>query len=212
MNRELFDHGIQNEVELGAGLTVEMIREGAAFAYQMVDTIDSTLIDSGSPRLSGLVELANLSSILGNLLAAGIVQVSEGVYMRAGPHKYQDLRASGLDPSAEHIEIKVALESNTPKGHLAKPGYYLTCRYVLGDELADYARGERGDVIWIWEIRFGYLHEYHFNTSNTPGDSGKTANVNQAGMKELQIVYADLGRCPYGPRSRYRHELENRVG
>src|SRR5262249_54639240 len=103
----------------------------------------------------------------------------------------------------ENIEIKMALETNNPKGHLPKEGHYLTCRYVLGDADGNCEIGTRGDVVWIWELRFGHLETEHFNISNTAGDSGKTAVVNRDGMDRLAIVYVDRVRCPYGPRSRY---------
>ena len=200
MGRILSADGLRTEGSIGSGLTMVMVKGGIAQAYSTLDTIDAELLRSGSLRLSQLVELANLSSIIGNLVASGIVKASEGVFTRAGPHRYQDLRSSGMDPGADHIEIKVALEANKPKGHLAKPGPYLTCRYVLCDEDGVFTLGKanRGEVVWIWEVRFGYLEEQHFNISNTAGDSGKTAVVNQAGMEQLAVVYADRDRSPVG--------------
>jgi hypothetical protein len=85
----------------------------------------------------------------------------------------------------------------------------LTCRYVLGKQDGTYVIGERGDVVWIWEVRFGLLEVKHYNISNTAGDSGKTAVVNAAGMEELQPVYFDAGHCPYSVRSKKRSELES---
>ena len=62
----------------------------------------------------------------------------------------------------------------------------------------------RGDVVWIWEVRFGHLSVKHFNVSNTAGDSGKTAVVNKAGMEQLEVVYVDPDLEPsrrnYRPR------------
>jgi hypothetical protein len=55
--------------------------------------------------------------------------------------------------------------------------------------------------VWFWEVRFGRLRQEHFNVSNTAGDSGKTAVVNQAGMEQLQIVYFDETKAPLGARS-----------
>jgi hypothetical protein len=190
-----------NETALGAGLTRRMLEQGVESVYRTLDTIDENLLTEGSPRLAGLVELANLSSIVGNILASGIVNASRGVFTRAGAHKYQDLRAAGR--GAENIEIKMALETNNPKGHLPKEGHYLTCRYVLGDVDGKCTVGERGDVVWIWELRFGHVEMKHFNISNTEGDSGKTAVINREGMERLAIVYLDRIRCPFGARSRY---------
>lgn len=190
---------------LKCGLTWEMVSQGIQFVYDTLDTLDKTLIASDSPRMTGLIELANLSSVLGNLLATGIVKASNGVFHRAGPHKYQDLRANC--PDAQNVEVKFSLEKNNPKGHLPKVGPHLTCRYVLGHPDGGYTVGERGNVVWLWEVRFGFLEEQHYNVSNTPGDSGKTAVVNATGMSVLQPIYFDAGRCPYSARSDIRRQL-----
>lgn len=191
----------RNLNRLSCGLSVEMLRSGVNFVYQTLDTIDKTLIQAGSGRMSSLVELANLSSIVGNLLATGIVQSSQGIFTRAGAHKYQDLRAAHVN--AQNIEIKMALEKNKPKGHLPKAGHYLTCRYVLGDPAGMCEIGNRGAVVWIWELRFGHLELQDFNISNTKGDSGKTAVVNKVGMDKLAIMYLNPPACPFSQRSKY---------
>ena len=192
--------------DLGCGLTRVLVSEGVRYVYSTLDQLDATLLGADSPRITGLVELANLSSILGNLLATGIVKAGSTVFHRAGPHKYQDLRAIDTNRH-QHIEIKVALEKNNPKGHLAKAGHYLVCRYVLGTSEGGYTIGERADVVWIWEVRFGYLAERHFNISNTAGDSGKTAVVNADGMTELKVVYFDKKFSPYTERSEYMKRM-----
>jgi hypothetical protein len=188
-----------------SGLTPEIIAAGIGYIYDILDTIDEKLISADAYRLSSIIELANLSSVIGNLLASGIVRSAKGLFKRNRPHTYPDLLTEQQD--AVDIEIKVALETNKPKGHLAKEGYYLTCRYVLGDAHGNYIPGKenRGEVVWIWEIRFGYLNETHFNLSNTSGDSGKTAVVNADGMKALEVLYCDLVRCPYSERGRIYH-------
>lgn len=188
-----FNHHALN----AAGLTVDMVAGGLLYTYAMLDSIDNQLVTSGAFRIANMFELANVSSMVGNLIGSGIAQHSNGAFQRNGPHKYPDLITQVSD--AHNIEIKVALETNGPKGHLAKPGFYLTCRYVLCDEQGIYKRGRenRGNVVWIWEVRIGYLKMEHFNISSTEGDSGKTAVVNANGMQELTVVLADLDRCPY---------------
>lgn len=173
-----------------------MVGRGIDFVYQTLDLIDSKLIESGLGRLSRLVELANLSTIVGNLFAEGIVKSCGGRFTRAGAHKYQDLRSA--EGQAKNVEIKVALEKNKPKGHLAKAGHYLTIRYILSDIAGSpfKGKGSRGEVVWIWEVRFGRLTEKHFNESNTAGDSGKTAVVNGEGMHALKVVYQDPSLMP----------------
>jgi hypothetical protein len=197
---------------LNAGLTATMIEDGVREAYRLLDAIDRPLYDSTEMRLADVVELANLSSIIGNLLAVGIVGRSGGVYGRAGAHKYQDLRATDGQAEVQHVEIKVALEDNRPKGHLPKPGFYLACRYVLGGPNGEYDRGQRGKVVWIWELRFGELAVEDFSVSNTDGDSGKTAVVSTAGMKKLTQIYFDEQFCPVVRIERYVREYGGRWG
>src|SRR5947209_2944072 len=76
------------------------------YMYNILDAIDTTLTSRGAFRLSSMVELANLSSMLGNLLRLGIVESSVGVFLASGPHKYQDLRH--YQDEVSNIEIKVA--------------------------------------------------------------------------------------------------------
>ena len=161
-----------------AGLTGSMIADAITFAYVVVDRIDDALSSIEADRLADIVELASFSAIIGNLIRCSIVRSSLGKFKHNRPHGYPDLLANS--PDAEDIEIKIALETNSPKGHLAKSGNYLTFRYVLGDGEGNYRRGKenRGSVPWIWEIKFGYLGMQHFDISNTDGDSGKTAVIN----------------------------------
>lgn len=200
---QYFDRQILFDV----GLTAEILSQGIAYTYHILDLIDKTLLERGAFRLSQMMELANLSTFVGNLLATGIANASHGVFCKNRPHKYPDLLAQVS--GAKSVEIKVALEDNKPKGHLAKPGYYVTCRYVLGMENGDFTLTQRGDVVWIWELRCGQLDETDFNSSNTPGDSGKTAIVNKNGMRKLEVVYCDLERLPFSPRGRLIRDYRN---
>lgn len=203
MMRKLDERFVVEEFRPICGLTKEMVVAGVNFAYSTLDIIDAKLLEAGLTRLSGLVELANLSTIIGNLIAEGIVKSCGGVFRRAGAHKYQDLRSAVCDH--HNVEIKVSLEKNSPKAHLAKEGHYLTFRYILGNLDGRMDNRVRGDVAWVWEIRFGYLQPGHFNVSNTEGDSGKTAVVNKSGMEELKVVFQNPDLEPsqrnYRPRA-----------
>jgi hypothetical protein len=195
------ENGFVNTHYLNAvGLTQHALIEGVRYTHSVLDIIDNTLLDSGAFRLANMMELANFSTFIGNLLGSGIAEASSGTFRRNGPHKYPDLLSNEI--ADKNIEIKVALENNKPKGHLAKSGYYLICRYVLCDANGQYIYQKRGDVAYIWELRFGILEKTDFNISNTEGDSGKTAVVNAQGMKKLQVVYSDLDRLPLSSRGR----------
>lgn len=190
-----------------AGLTEAQLRQALIEVNELLDTVDSALIEHGAERLSQIVELANLSSMLGNVFAAAVAQNSNGVFRRNGPHRYPDLLSNKSNVS--NIEVKISLETNKPKGHLIKTGRYLTCCYVLCNETGNalFNKANRGTIPWIWEVRCGILSDHHFSVSNTQGDSGKTAVVNKDGMEALKVIYLDGERMPYSGRSRIRQEL-----
>jgi len=175
------------------GLTPEMLCHAIFHAYTV---IDSRLLEGGLERLGGgTVELANLSSIFGNLLGAGVALHSAGQFVRNAPHKFPDLVSINSN-FASGIEIKIALETNIPKGHLAKSGTYLTFRYVLVT-VSGFDRSHRGDIVSIWEARCGRLSESDFSLSNTAGDSGKTAVIKTEALRQMSLVYFDQALCPY---------------
>lgn len=168
--------------------------------YQTLDTIDEQLIGKDAPPLAYTVELANLSSMVGNMLAGGIADCSNGLYIRNKPHAYPDLLPQF--PPAVDLELKMALETNKPKGHLPKAGTYITFRYVLGNRQGEYTRGKenRGDTVWIWEIKVGALSENDFSCSNTAGDSGKTATIKTQVHNKMHLVYYARNHLPYAPK------------
>ena len=178
-------------------LSTTVVRNTIQYTHRILDSIDTNLVEASGDRLTSLIELANLSAIIGNLFRGGLAKASGGAFTANRPHTFPDLLA--VNPDGLDLEIKVALEKNSPKGHLVKPGPHITVRYVLADEKGQYRRGNsnRGDVAWIWEVRAGILQDNHFNLSNTEGDSGKTAVINALGMTTLAPVFFDLAKCPY---------------
>jgi transcriptional regulator with XRE-family HTH domain len=201
-HRRLLAEHFRNENKLRelTGLTHQTIRGAIEDCYQTLDLIDSELTKRESPPVSELVELANLSSIIGNLLAAGLIEHSGGAYSRNAPHTYPDLlsRRKGLSD----VEVKTALEMNKPKGHLPKPGLHLTFRYVLCDREGRFTRGKenRGKTVHIWEMKTGVLTEKDYDLSNTEGDSGKTAVIKTKVLHEMTLIYFDPQLLPYASR------------
>lgn len=192
----------------GTDLDWVMLKDSVNSAYGILEAIDAKLLSLQSPRLAQLMELANLSSFLGNLISGAIATASKGAFLRNRPHAYPDLLHKSGDPK-RHLEVKVALENNKPKGHLPKAGNYLTFRYVLGDEKGGYTKGDenRGDVVWIWEIKFGNLRESDFSFSSTEGDSGKTAVIKTKSFDGMTLLYFDSTFCPFSrPLSGQRPE------
>jgi transcriptional regulator with XRE-family HTH domain len=180
------------------GLSGAMLLAAIEKTYATLDLIDAQLLRAKSPALAAIVELANLTSMLGNILGAAIADRSAGLYKRNGPHKFPDLLP--MKPAACELEIKVALESNRPKGHLPKPGTYLSVRYVLGDRQGRHTIGARGDTIWIWEMKTGILKPEDFDNSNTAGDSGKTSVIKTATFHAMDVIFLDERFIPHKPR------------
>ncbi len=205
LERQTAPNGFVNREALDAiGIGSEKLAQAILATYRLLDRIDETLTSDGVEPLCQVVELANLSSMIGNIFGAELAKCSVGLYRRNGPHKFPDLLSVGKGSIEGGIEIKMALGRNKPKGHLVKPGHYLTCRYVLIDEvgmiIAEKADRPKAHKPIFWEIRTGPLTEQHFNVSNTAGDSGKTAVVNEEGMKSLRVVYVDLAMVPGAQR------------
>jgi transcriptional regulator with XRE-family HTH domain len=201
-HRQVTNRNIRNESKLfeNTGLDSNMLIEAINHCYHTLDLIDKQLVANSSPRLANLIELANLSSIIGNVLGAGISIASEGLYKRNKPHSYPDLLPQ--KESAKNLELKMALEMNKPKGHLPKEGFYIIFRYVLGDGYSVYKKGKenRGDVVWIWEVKVGHISENDFLISNTPGDSGKTAVIKTPHFNSMPLVYYDYNFLPYSSK------------
>ena len=198
--RLLQDAHFLNEAALlrATGLKSVMLRAGIEHCHQTLDTIDFQLELHGAKPIGRLVELANLSSMIGNIVAEGVAANSAGLYERNTPHTYPDLVPQ--KSPAVPVEVKIALETNRPKGHLPKPGTYLTFRYVLGDKSGVFARGKekRGDTAYIWEAKAGVLAAADFDLSNTEGDSGKTAVVKTTSFDAMALVYFNPALMPYG--------------
>lgn len=193
---------IRNPEQLLAltGLEPHMLLGAIDSCYKTLDSIDEQLAGKGSVPLAHLVELANLSSMVGNMIGGGIAECSEGRYVRNKPHAYPDLLPQS-EP-AVNLELKMALETNKPKGHLPKAGTYITFRYILGDKYGNYTRGKenRGSTVWIWEVKVGNIVEDDFSCSNTAGDSGKTAVIKSDVFNNMTLVYYNNEHLPYAKK------------
>lgn len=178
------------------GFTEENLLGAITHCYKTLDLIDFQLQNNGAPKLSKLVELANLSSIMGNVIGEGLALHSNKRFHRNKPHTFPDLLSNNANFTG--VEIKMALEKNFPKGHLPKSGNYIFFRYVLVDNNKfEKNSRNRGTTAEIWEVKCGYLKSSDFNVSNTEGDSGKTAVVKGASLNRMPLVYFNPNYCPY---------------
>ena len=90
-NRALVKTFVNIETLDLVGLTEDAIRQSIDYTHGILDIIDETLLANGAFRLAAMMELANLSTFVGNLLGSGIANTSNGVFKRNIPHKYPDL-------------------------------------------------------------------------------------------------------------------------
>lgn len=181
-------------------LDPECLIKSIQYCYSVLDLIDDELLRKGLRPLSEMIELANLSSMIGNILGEGIARHSNDVYKRNKPHTYPDLLHT---KGGTNLEIKIALGKNQPKGHLPKSGKYMTFRYVLSDLSHNQKTVfSAGNTVWIWEVKVGELNCDDFRCSNTVGDSGKTANISSAVFNKMPLVYYDPSFLPYKKKSK----------
>jgi len=174
---------------------------GIEQAYENLDTIDFAFQRRGvKPLADQFDEYSALSTVIGEFFASGVAEASDGLY-KVNAGDFPDLISTGKQSGVPGIEIKVAMETNMPKGHLPKPGMYLTIRYVLADRDGDYEKGKRKDTAWIWEVRMGKMKPEQFNKSDTKGDSGKTATFSADALWGFDCVYLNPDMVPY---SRYK--------
>ena len=201
--RSVNPNHLENDESLRAltGLGVEWIASAIDSTYGTLDLIDEKMAEMDTPPVALLFELANVSSMIGNLLGGGLAKASAGIYERNRPHAYPDLLP--LQDGTPPAEIKTALETNTPKGHLPKAGLHITFRYVLGLKDGMFTRGKesRGDTAWIWEVRIGDLTEDDYSVSNTEGDSGKTAVIKAEAFQRMTRLYFNPSLYPYAKLS-----------
>jgi hypothetical protein len=201
--RDLPEKYFQNDnISKLYGITNDQINKTIHYTYNVLDSIDEKLIEANTDKFSQLVELANLSAMIGNLFRSGLIKNTNGLFKENAPHAFPDLICSNKE--FKDLEIKVALETNKPKGHLVKPGSHLIIRYSLCNMDAKYSIGKenRGDTAWIWQICIGELLSSHFSVSNTDGDSGKTAVITQDGMNNLETIFFDPRFFPYSKKGK----------
>lgn len=179
-----------------AFLDKDMVEMAISDCYKTLGVLDRELNLATGDNFTDLVELANLSSMIGNILGASIMKRSEGALIRNKPNTYPDLLSTSKN--GQGIEIKVALESNSPKGHHAKAGNYITFRYVLANIDGSYNPGveNRGKMVKFYEVKAGYLTEADFNLSNTAGDSGKTATIKSSSLAKMDLIFSDPTYSP----------------
>lgn len=179
------------------GLSGDALVAAIDACYKTVSDMDNLLEKNGTQPVSELFELANVSSMLGNIIAGNIERFSNGTYYRSPPHTYPDLLSTR--PEIHGLELKMALEKNKPKGHLPKSGNYICIRYVLVNKDGSYTKGKenRGTVPRVWEIKIGYLSKDDFSCSNTVGDSGKTAVITAQAHNNMTLVYYVPEYSPY---------------
>lgn len=189
------DHGL-----LGPGarlaevteLTPAMVAGAIDFAYRRLDLIDTQMRGAGSRPLGKLVETADLTITLADLLSAGIARVSNNRYVQSGRDQAPDLLP--LHQGLSELGLKAALETALPPRGALGGGFYLVFRYVLTEQDGSFSRGKdaRGDTVTVWEARFGELAEKDFKS----GPRG-SARLTRDALEGMELVYFDPALLPY---------------
>src|SRR5687768_6067793 len=71
-----------DDLQASTGLSGETIALAIDDAYHTLDLLDHQLMESGALPFARLVELANLSSMIGNMVGGAIARHSGGLYER----------------------------------------------------------------------------------------------------------------------------------
>jgi transcriptional regulator with XRE-family HTH domain len=175
-------------LEALTGLTAAMIARAVELAYRKLDIIDEQMRESGSRPLVGIVDLAELSSVVEKVLGAGLARASNGLYALNGPDRSP--RLLPLHPGLPELEVKAALETGQPAGSAGTTRAHLMFRYVLAGRDGTFARGKdsRGETVAVWEIRFGELEEADFHS---------TSKLRKDAFDAMELLYYDPALLPY---------------
>jgi transcriptional regulator with XRE-family HTH domain len=190
VDRGLFDPGAR--LAGATELTPAMVAGAIEFAYRRLDLIDTQMRGAGSRPIGKLVDPADLTATLADLLSAGFARVSNGRYVQSGRDQAPDLLP--LRQGLPELELKAALETALPPRGSSGSGLYLIFRYVLTERDGTFQRGKdaRGDTVTVWEARFGELAEQDFRS----GPRG-SARLTRDALEGMELVYYDPALLPY---------------
>ena len=170
-----------------------IVRKAIDAAYRKIDVIDEQMRESGSPNLVELVGVEHLDGLLAGALASGVVKSAPTLYVQNSPRQHPELLP--LQHGLPEMVVKAALETDRPVAGPDLAGIYLVFRYVLVDRKGDFTRGEsaRGDMVAVWEARFGELNEADFVPAR--GQNGPT--LRKDALDRMELVYYDAALLPY---------------
>jgi transcriptional regulator with XRE-family HTH domain len=185
--------GESRHFEAATGLTAATVARAVEIAYRKLDLIDEQMRASGSRPLVELIELPELSALMGNLLSAAVARASNGLYVQNGPDHSPNLLP--VRQGLPELEVVTAPETERPAGGMRKAGLHLVIRYVLADRTGAYTRGSRGDTVAVWEIRFGELGDADYTGGARPTNG--RARLKREALDRMELVYYDPALLPY---------------
>lgn len=174
-------------------LSAHIVRKAIDAAYRKLDVIDEQMRESGSPSLVELAGVEHLNALLAGALASGVAKTAPTLYVQNSPRQHPDLLP--LQHGLPEMVVRTALETDRPVVVPETQGTYLVFRYVLVDRKGEYTRGEgpRGDMVAVWECRFGELTEADF----LPPRGGKGPTLRKDALDRMELVYYDPALLPY---------------
>jgi transcriptional regulator with XRE-family HTH domain len=183
-------------LEATTGLTGGTVVRAVEIAYRKLDLIDEQMRASGSRPIAGLVDLPDLTELVGDVLGAGLARASNGLYVQNGSEHSPPLQP--LQHGLPELQLAAALETDRPAGPTETAGTCLVFRYVLADRSGAFTRGQdsRGDTVAVWEIRFGALGQEDFHVTGTRAGA-RTARLRRDALDRMELVYYDTALLPY---------------
>ena len=189
-------------------LSGHIVRKAIDAAYRKLDVIDEQMRESGSPSLVELVGLEHLDGLLAGALASGVVKSAPAQYVQNSPRQHPDLLP--LQRGLPEMVVRTALETDRPVTGPELAGIHLVFRYVLVDRKGEYTRGKdsRGDMVAVWEARFGELDEADF----IPPRGGHGPTLRKDSLDRMELVYYDSDLLPYAKPTGVYAQLRRPLG
>ncbi len=191
MRRATVNHeGFNAALDLPYALRTDHVAVAMADIYELLATLNETLIDRGLLRIEESVRGAIYSGLLSDLIAEAISTHAPGLISNRYPNGHPDLLPKGryaddtCQSAEEGIEVKVTNKrSGAVDMHGARPGWYCIWHYVVDrdTEPAVDRAPTRFETIWL-----ARLDESHFR-HNARGPLGtRTATPHRGGIAHLR--------------------------
>jgi hypothetical protein len=191
MKRAAVDRtGFNASLALPYALRTDHVAVAMADIYELLATLNTTLVDRGLLRIEESVRGAIYSGLLSDLIAEAISTHAPGLITNNYPNGHPDLLPKGryaensCQSAEDGIEVKVTNKSSGAVDmHGARPGWYCIWHYIVDRDTEPAVDRAPTYFKTIWLAR---LDESHFR-HNSRGPLGtRTATPDRAGIGHLR--------------------------